>query len=860
MRLGSFRGAIAITGQHIDNIANQYLDTSVKMYIKPIGCPFHVTFCSKDELHKLKGADIESILDRQITPDDIIAIKAELKRQKGTAFIKILWNKGNMIRKQFGLHSKDFHITLNALHLNEDDINRSISAADLSSETDEKCLDHFLFHSIHIKHHFSEAKTFCEAHLTANLTSHKVAIRMAEACLKLQQFKICSLICVWMLMCLRHSEQEALLCSMLRRCSKKTQISHVLLLNESADFESLPQEIQTEIYDSLYPLFRPARFLNALELPLLEDANELVRSHQKFKGHELPRYFSWVVPFFFAVASQPRSDVDIKCFDEIGIRHVITLTAENELDSAWFEGRQIQNTYLPIKNMQRPSLRQADYFIALCQKFTQTKEPFLIQCGGSKGRAGTLAACYLMLYRTHLPSNEDFIAPRMSSAEALKLIRQMRPGSVESDDQLDFLQDWSSHRWKEASTRIPEPAAAPLVCLGEGGDASLIILVGLAGSGKSSWATRFLKHDSNALVINQDESKDKKDCFRQFEQGIRQNRLIIVDRCNLTKEQRKEWLQLVPHKKAIVVWFSFDSDICKQRIANRWDHPTIKGGGRRIIEDQEKQMQHVSLDEGLRKILIVRSSHASLQAIDNLLVNYPFYKFPRTRHFINFGAATNDDIIISASDRDALWSTHSSSVVFEEKIDGANLGISLSGFDMQLQTQNRGHYVTSQSHPQFKKLPDWLDRNRSDLIDILNRDRDFPRRYILFGEWLANVHSIKYRYLPDRFIAFDLFDRQTKKFASHAQLLCTLAGTKICQVPLLDLPINQTSTFQEIEKSLKTRSRFYDGPIEGVYFRFEDADHLFTLSRAKIVRSDFLTSSNHWTSNKLQDNGISDWR
>ena len=40
-----------------------------------------------------------------------------------------------------------------------------------------------------------------------------------------------------------------------------------------------------------------------------------------------------------------------------------------------------------------------------------------------------------------------------------------------------------------------------------------------------------------------------------------------------------------------------------------------------------------------------------------------------------------------------------------------------------------------------------------------DRDPTWPGRYYLFGEWLNATHAIAYDGLPDRFIAFDLYDR-----------------------------------------------------------------------------------------------------
>ena len=40
-------------------------------------------------------------------------------------------------------------------------------------------------------------------------------------------------------------------------------------------------------------------------------------------------------------------------------------------------------------------------------------------------------------------------------------------------------------------------------------------------------------------------------------------------------------------------------------------------------------------------------------------------------------------------------------------------------------------------------------------------------RNILYGEWVYAKHSIHYTALPGYFIAFDIWDKQTKTFMAH---------------------------------------------------------------------------------------------
>jgi hypothetical protein len=77
-------------------------------------------------------------------------------------------------------------------------------------------------------------------------------------------------------------------------------------------------------------------------------------------------------------------------------------------------------------------------------------------------------------------------------------------------------------------------------------------------------------------------------------------------------------------------------------------------------------------------------------------------KFPRTHHLFDTGgsAVSSDDLVLATGDELGTWfGPDARELVVQEKIDGANLGISLTA-DYQVLCQNRSHYVNSSSHSQ----------------------------------------------------------------------------------------------------------------------------------------------------------------
>lgn len=190
----------------------------------------------------------------------------------------------------------------------------------------------------------------------------------------------------------------------------------------------------------------------------------------------------------------------------------------------------------------------------------------------------------------------------------------------------------------------------------------------------------------------------------------------------------------------------------------------------------------------------------------------------------------------------------------EEKVDGANMGFSLD-FNKTIRVQNRSHWINSTDHVQFKGLDRWIAEHSQALMSILYRDEQYPERYLLYGEWVVATHSIHYETLPDRFLAFDLYDRLECAYVSRRILARLLDGKGICQVPLLVscTAISRTKVMAYLEQT----SAFSTQRIEGVYVRYEDEKRSKTVERGKIVRGDFISGNEHWSKGQIRFNGIS---
>lgn len=223
-----------------------------------------------------------------------------------------------------------------------------------------------------------------------------------------------------------------------------------------------------------------------------------------------------------------------------------------------------------------------------------------------------------------------------------------------------------------------------------------------------------------------------------------------------------------------------------------------------------------------------------------------FFRFPHIAYLAWLGAgAPRDDKVLSRAEIQALLADE---VTVEEKLDGANVGLSL-GPDGELRAQNRGQYLAQTHTGQFARLPAWLSQHGDALRSNLTPDR------MLFGEWCAARHSLDYRALPDWFLLFDVYDRTVGRFwsASKRNELAGAAGLAV--VPLL---FRGHTTLPDLKRLvLNQQSACGSGAMEGVVVRHESAE--WCLARAKLVRPDFTQSiDTHWRRRTIEWNRVRD--
>lgn len=253
--------------------------------------------------------------------------------------------------------------------------------------------------------------------------------------------------------------------------------------------------------------------------------------------------------------------------------------------------------------------------------------------------------------------------------------------------------------------------------------------------------------------------------------------------------------------------------------------------------------------------------------------NEEIIRFPRTEHLEDSRLGAGD----SASGRVKLASQAGRWMVAEEKVDAANAGVSFPGGRMLL--QSRGHSLGGGSREkQFSRFKVWAEAHEDALRAALGG------RYVMYGEFMAALHTVYYDKLPHYFMEFDVFDREAGKFLSTRARQLLLKDAPVVQVPVLwegqapsrmktlkalvgpslcrspqwrdALRVAAARAGADVERTLAQADKSEE--MEGLYVKVESGG--WTVDRFKWVRPSFvqaiMESGSHWADRPIVVNGL----
>ena len=150
-----------------------------------------------------------------------------------------------------------------------------------------------------------------------------------------------------------------------------------------------------------------------------------------------PQNFSWIDPPHLAALALPESKDDLEWLRRHGVEVLISLT-EDPLRRDWVNDTGILVVHEPIDDMEAPTQEQLDRCLSAITRANEQNMGVAVHCTAGLGRTGVVLACY-------------FTAKGLTAQNAIARVRRMRPGSVETDEQAEAVEQFAKrHLQSEA--------------------------------------------------------------------------------------------------------------------------------------------------------------------------------------------------------------------------------------------------------------------------------------------------------------------------------------------------------------------------------------------------------------------------
>lgn len=209
-------------------------------------------------------------------------------------------------------------------------------------------------------------------------------------------------------------------------------------------------------------------------------------------------------------------------------------------------------------------------------------------------------------------------------------------------------------------------------------------------------------------------------------------------------------------------------------------------------------------------------------------------KYPRTLHLPWSPGLTKDDRVHGSM---AHWV--GKEIVVTEKMDGENTTVYGDGY-------SHARSVDSGNHRSRNRLR----------ADVQRWAHDLPRGWRVCGENLTAVHSIRYNELPDRFLLFSIWEGNRCLSWNETEEWAELLELQTPRVIWRGVPQSEKELQEVLTRSWKELGG--EEKSEGYVARLASSFELREFHRAvgKFVRSNHVTTEQHWMHRPYEENGI----
>jgi atypical dual specificity phosphatase len=148
-----------------------------------------------------------------------------------------------------------------------------------------------------------------------------------------------------------------------------------------------------------------------------------------------PQGFYWIEQPLLAGLARPSEQEDFLWLRKQGIEVLLSLT-EDRPRRDWANQANLLVFHEPVEDMEAPTQDQLDRCVSAIQRAMERNMGVAVHCGAGLGRTGTVLAAYL-------------VAKGMNANAAIARIRRLRPGSIETDEQVDAVELFARRRKQE---------------------------------------------------------------------------------------------------------------------------------------------------------------------------------------------------------------------------------------------------------------------------------------------------------------------------------------------------------------------------------------------------------------------------
>ncbi len=161
---------------------------------------------------------------------------------------------------------------------------------------------------------------------------------------------------------------------------------------------------------------------------------------------------TWILPMELGISRIPTRVEDLELLKRMGVGSIVCLATEREIVPFWrnvsfyrecVRRRKMNFLFCPTPPKMAPPVEEMIRVLKWMNSEIRSGRPVAVHCFAGVGRAGTLAAAYLIF------------SSGMPARSAMERVRRVRPGAIESDQQEESLRTLSATLMVMLAGEIP---------------------------------------------------------------------------------------------------------------------------------------------------------------------------------------------------------------------------------------------------------------------------------------------------------------------------------------------------------------------------------------------------------------------